>query len=76
MPELPGDQNLIYSYIYARRIIANGIPVGVRFSAPVQNGPGAHQASYEMDTGSFPGSSGRDVELTTNPHLALMLKKE
>jgi len=28
--------------------------VGVRFSAPVQTGPGAHPASYTMDTGSFP----------------------
>jgi hypothetical protein len=27
----------------------------VRFSAPVQTGPGAHSASYIMDTGSFPG---------------------
>jgi len=29
--------------------------VGVRFSAPVQTGPGAHPASYTMGTGSFPG---------------------
>ena len=27
---------------------------GARLSAPVQNGPGAHPASYTMDTGSFP----------------------
>jgi hypothetical protein len=26
-----------------------------RFPAPVQTGPGAHPASYTMDTGSFPG---------------------
>jgi hypothetical protein len=32
------------------------IPVGERYSAPVQNGPGAHPASYTPDTGSFPGS--------------------
>jgi hypothetical protein len=31
------------------------IPVGARFSAPVQTGPGAHPASYTMHTGSFPG---------------------
>ena len=30
------------------------IPVGARFSAPVQTGPGAHPASYTMGTGSFP----------------------
>jgi len=27
----------------------------VRFSAPVQTGPGAHTASYTMGNGSFPG---------------------
>ena len=31
------------------------IPVGERFSAPVQTGPGAHPASYTMGTGSFQG---------------------
>jgi len=29
------------------------IPVGVRFSAPVQTGPVAHPASYTMGTGSL-----------------------
>jgi hypothetical protein len=29
------------------------IPVGARFSAPVQTGPGAHPASYKMGTGSL-----------------------
>ena len=33
----------------------NRIPVGARFSAPVQNGPGAYSASYIMGTGSFQG---------------------
>ena len=28
---------------------------GARFSAPVQNEPGAHPASYTMGIGSFPG---------------------
>jgi hypothetical protein len=28
---------------------------GVRFSAPIQTGPGAHPASYTMGTGSFQG---------------------
>jgi len=31
------------------------IPVGVRFSAPVQTGPGPHPASCTMGTESFPG---------------------
>jgi hypothetical protein len=30
------------------------IPVGARFSAPIQTGPGAHSASYMRGTGSFP----------------------
>jgi len=30
-------------------------PEGARFSTPIQNGPGAHQASYAMGTGSFLG---------------------
>jgi hypothetical protein len=31
------------------------IPVGARFFAYVQTGPGAYPASYTMGTGSFPG---------------------
>ena len=40
------------------------IPVGARFSAPVQTGPGTHPASYTMGTGSFPGVKrpGRGVD--------------
>jgi hypothetical protein len=34
---------------------ADRIPVGARFSAPVQTGPGVHPTSYKMGTGSFPG---------------------
>jgi len=46
------------------------IPVGTRFSAPIQTGPGAHQASCTMDTGSFTGvKSGRGVTLTPHPLL-------
>jgi len=38
--------------------------VGARISAPVQTGPGAHPASYTMDSGSFPAVKrpGRDVD--------------
>ena len=44
------------------------IPVGARFSAPVQTGPGAHPASCTMGTGSFPGvKSNRGVTLTPQP---------
>jgi hypothetical protein len=40
------------------------IPVGARFSAPVQTGPGAHPASYTVGTGSFPGvkQPGRGID--------------
>ena len=40
------------------------LPVGARFSAPVQTGPGAHPASSTMGTGSFPGVKwpGRGVD--------------
>ena len=31
------------------------LPVGARFSAPVQTGAGGYPASYTMGTGSFPG---------------------
>ena len=38
--------------------------MSVRFSAPVQPGPGAHAASHTMHTGTFPGvqRSGRGVD--------------
>ena len=52
------------------------IPVGARFSAPVQTGPGAHPASYIMGTGSFPGVQRADRSVDHPPHLAPRLKKE
>jgi len=49
---------------------------GVRLTAPVQTGPGAHPASYTMGTGFFPGVKrpGRGVDHP--PHLVLRLKKD
>ena len=40
------------------------IPVGARYFAPVQTGPGTHPASYTLGTGYFPGVKrpGRDVD--------------
>jgi len=53
------------------------IPVGVRSSAPVQTGPGAHPAFCTMGTESLcQGQSGWGEALTTHPQLAPMLKKE
>jgi hypothetical protein len=44
--------------------------VGARYSAPAQTGPGAHQASCTMGTGSFlEVKSGRSVTLTPHPLL-------
>jgi hypothetical protein len=52
------------------------IPVGARFSAPVQTSPGAHPASCTMGTGSFPGvKSGQGVTLTPYPLLVLWSRK-
>ena len=47
---------LIRRYSDSLRAVWSGdrMPVGTRFSAPVQNGPGDHPASYTMDTGYFP----------------------
>ena len=53
------------------------IPVEVRFSAPVQNGPGAHPAYSKLGTGSFLGvKSGRGVTLTPHPLLVPLVMKE
>jgi hypothetical protein len=53
------------------------IPVGARFSAPVQTGPGAQPVPYAMGYGSLSREwSGRSVALTTHPHLVPRLKKE
>jgi len=50
--------------------------VGVRFTAPVQTGPGAHPAYCTMGTGSFPGvKSGQGMMLTPHPLLVPWLRK-
>ena len=45
-------------------MVRDQIPVGVRFSAAVQTGPGAHPAAHSMGTGSFLGVKrpGRGVD--------------
>ena len=53
-----------------------GIPVGVRFFAPVQTGPGTHPAPCTMGTGSFPGvMSGWDVTANPSPPSSAVVKK-
>ena len=50
--------------------------MGVRFSAPVQTGPGAHPASCMVGTGSFRGvKSGWGVTLTPHPFLVPWSRK-
>jgi len=52
------------------------IPIGTRFSAPVQTGPRAQPGSCTMGSGSFPGiKSGRDVTLTPHPLLVPWSRK-
>jgi hypothetical protein len=43
------------SYITYSGRFGDRIPVGARFFAHVQTGPGAHPASYTVGTGPFPG---------------------
>jgi hypothetical protein len=52
-----------YTTLRAGRSV-DRIPVGARFSAPVQTDPGAYPASCTMGTGSFPGVKrpGRGVD--------------
>ena len=52
------------------------IPFGARFSAPVQNGPGAHTVSCTMGTASFPGVKRPGPCFHLPPLLAPRLKKE
>ena len=52
------------------------IPVGARFSAPVQTGSEAHPSSSTMGTGSLPEiKSCRGVTLTPHPLLVLWSRK-
>ena len=52
------------------------IPVSAIFSVPVHNGPGAHLASFTMDTGYSLGlNSGCGVTLTTHPLLVPWSRK-
>ena len=46
------------------------IPVGARFSAPVQTGPGNPPSPYTKGTGSFPGVKRPERGVDPAPHLA------
>ena len=66
-PSIDHSNNIILKVVY----IMSGIEFRWgRDFLPVQTGPGAHQASCKMGTGSFPGvKCGRGVLLTTHPLL-------
>jgi len=59
----PGNLSLNSDSLWAL-LSGNRIPVGARFSAPVQSGSEAHPASYTMDTVSLSGVKrpGRGVD--------------
>jgi len=52
------------------------IPVGTRFSAPVQTGLEANPTSYTTGTGSFSGVQRPGRGIDHPPNLAPRLKKE
>jgi hypothetical protein len=57
------EEEVVYAWCAGRS--RDRIPLGARFSAPVQTDPGAHPVSCTMGTGSFPRvESGRGVTLT------------
>jgi len=51
---VPGIAQLVFESLWTGGSL-DRMPVGARFSAPVQTGPVAHPVSYAMGTGSFPG---------------------
>jgi hypothetical protein len=68
-PEVTADECVRFVVLTTVVLKINGrsgnrIPLGARFSAPVQTGPGVHPASCTMGTGSFPGVNrpGRGVD--------------
>jgi len=65
-----------YSHMLRAARSRDRMPVGARYSTPVQTGPGAHSTSNTMNAGSFPGvkEPGRGVDHP--PHLVPRLKKE
>jgi len=71
----PGSSVGIATELQAGRS-GDRIPVGARFSARVQTGPGDHLVSCTMGTGSFPGlKNGRGVTLTLQPLLVPWSRK-
>jgi hypothetical protein len=53
----------VYPGFFSLRAGRSGdrIPVGAKYSAPIQTGPGVHPASCTVCTGSFPVGGGKAV---------------
>ena len=77
LPTLWAGKRSRYSDCLRAGLSGDRIPVGARFSAPVQTGPEAHPPSCTMGTGSFPGvRCRRGVTLTPHPLLVQRSKIE
>jgi len=61
-----------------KKVSGDQIPVGVRFSAPVQTSSEACPASYTMGTGSFPGVKwpGHGIDLPPPPNAEVKERTE
>jgi hypothetical protein len=49
------DSSVDVATYYGKDGLKIEIPLGAKFSTPMQTGPGAHPASSTMCTGTFPG---------------------
>ena len=65
-------------FIFSLRPVRSGdlIPVGTKFSAPVQTGPGDHPNAYKNGTGAFPRVKRLGRGIDHPPHLVPKLRKE
>ena len=63
------------STFYPYSVPGDRIPVGARFSALVQTGPGAYPAPYTMGTGSFPGVKRSGSGVDHPPHSSAEVKE-
>ena len=65
-----------HSYLLRAGRSGDQIPVGERFSAPIQTGTNVYQAFSTMVTGSFPEVKRSEHGVDHPPHLTPRLKKE
>jgi hypothetical protein len=70
------EQHCRHSDLLRSGRFGDRIPVGTRYSSPVQNGPVAHPASYTVGTGSFTGVKRLGSGVDHSPHPTPRLKKE